>query len=139
MDEFGRSIENRCRFLMEVVKVVVGEIGADRTGVKISPAIDFIDATDSDPLGLGLAVIERLNKFQAKLGSKLAYLHVTRPRFMAARTEEEGEDEEAQLMRAWRRAYQGTLMSSGGFTRELGMKALADGGRLDIVWSALHL
>ncbi|KAI3416844.1 Cupin type-1 domain-containing protein, partial [Psidium guajava] len=28
-DEFGGSIENRCRFLMEIVKVVVGEIGAD--------------------------------------------------------------------------------------------------------------
>ncbi|KAF8023429.1 hypothetical protein BT93_F0819 [Corymbia citriodora subsp. variegata] len=127
MDEFGGSIENRCRFLMEIIKVVVGEIGTDRTGVRISPAIDYIDATDSDPLDLGLVVIERLNKFQDKLGSKLAYLHVTRPRFMAASPEEEDEDEEARLMRAWRRAYQGTFMLSGGFTRELGMKALVDG------------
>ncbi|XP_010049521.2 12-oxophytodienoate reductase 3 isoform X1 [Eucalyptus grandis] len=126
-DEFGGSIENRCRFLMEIIKVVVGEIGADRTGVRISPVVDYNDATDSDPLGLGLAIIERLNKFQDELGSKLAYLHVTRPRFMAAPTEEEGEDEEARLMRAWRKAYQGTFMSTGGFTRELGMKALVDG------------
>jgi len=41
--------------------------------------------------------------------------------------DKEKEDEEAQLMRTWRRAYRGTFMSSGGFTRGLGMKALADG------------
>ncbi|XP_030551942.1 12-oxophytodienoate reductase 3-like [Rhodamnia argentea] len=130
IDEFGGSIENRCRFLMEIVKVVAGEVGIDRVGVRISPAIDHMDATDSDPLGLGLAVIERLNKFQNKIGSKLAYLHVTQPRFVAHGTKnytEEEEDEEARLMRTWRRAYQGTFMSSGSFTRELGMKALADG------------
>ncbi|XP_030476505.1 12-oxophytodienoate reductase 3-like [Syzygium oleosum] len=129
-DKFGGSIENRCRFLMEIVKVVAGEVGADRMGVRISPAIDHMDATDSDPLNLGLAVIEKLNKFQNEIGSKLAYLHVTQPRFMAHGTKnygEEEEDEEARLMRTWRRAYQGTFMSSGGFTRELGMKALADG------------
>ncbi|KAI6679723.1 hypothetical protein NL676_033604 [Syzygium grande] len=129
-DEFGGSIENRCRFLMEIVKVVAGEVGADRMGVRISPAIDHMDATDSDPLNLGLAVIERLNKFQNEIGSKLAYLHVTQPLFMAHGTKtysEAEEDEEARLMRTWRRAYQGTFMSSGGFTRELGMKALADG------------
>ncbi|KAF8023425.1 hypothetical protein BT93_F0816 [Corymbia citriodora subsp. variegata] len=130
IDEFGGSIENRCRFLMEIVKAVAREVGADRMGVRISPAIDHMDATDSDPLNLGQVVIDRLNKFQNKIGSKLAYLHVTQPRFTAHGMKgygKEKEDEEAQLMRTWRRAYQGTFMSSGGFTRELGMKALADG------------
>ncbi|KAF8023423.1 hypothetical protein BT93_F0814 [Corymbia citriodora subsp. variegata] len=129
-DEFGGSIENRCRFLMEIVKVVVGEVGADRVGVRISPAIDHMDATDTDPLNLGLVVIERLNKFQNEISSKLAYLHVTRPRFTANGTQNYGkeeEDEEARLTRTWRRAYQGAFMSSGSFTRELGMKALANG------------
>ncbi|KAF8023428.1 hypothetical protein BT93_F0818 [Corymbia citriodora subsp. variegata] len=129
-DEFGGSIENRCRLLMEILKTVAREVGANKMGLRISPAIDPMDAMDSNPLGLGLAVIERLNKFQAELGSKLAYLHVTRPRFIINGTKnygEEGEDEEDRLMRAWRRAYQGTFMSSGGFTRELGIKALVDG------------
>ncbi|KAF8023422.1 hypothetical protein BT93_F0813 [Corymbia citriodora subsp. variegata] len=111
-DEFGGSIENRCRFLMAIVKVVAGEIGTYWTGVRISPATNHIDATDFDPLNLGLVIIEKLNKFQNELGSELAYLH---------------EDEEARLMRTWRRAYQSTFMSSSSFTRELGMKALANG------------
>ncbi|KAL3744673.1 hypothetical protein ACJRO7_013874 [Eucalyptus globulus] len=130
-DEYGGSIENRCRFIMQVVKAVAMAIGADRVGVRMSPAIDHLDAMDSDPPKLGLAVIERLNKLQLELGSRLAYLHVTQPRYVAYGQTESGrlgsEEEEAQLMRTWRRAYQGTFICSGGFTRELGMKAIADG------------
>lgn len=130
-DEYGGSIVNRCRFLMQVIQEVVAVSGADRVGVRISPAIDHLDASDSDPLGLGLAVIEKLNKFQLNLSSKLTYLHVTQPRYTAYGQTESGRlgnaDEETQLMRTWRRAYQGTFICSGGFTRELGMEALAQG------------
>ena len=130
-DEYGGSIENRCKFLMQVVQAVVSAIGADRVGVRISPAIDHLDAMDSDPVGLGLAVVERLNKLQLSKGSQLSYLHVTQPRYTAYGQTESGrpgsEEEEAHLIRTLRRAYKGTFISSGGFTRELGMKALADG------------
>jgi len=128
-DEYGGSIDNRCKFLLQVVKAVVAAIGAERVGVRISPAIDHLDATESDPLGLGLAVIDRLNKLQVELGSKLTYLHVTQPRYTAYGQTESGrpgtEEEETHLIRAFRKAYQGTFICSGGFTRELGMQALA--------------
>ncbi|XP_014507244.1 12-oxophytodienoate reductase 3 [Vigna radiata var. radiata] len=127
-DEYGGSLENRCRFLMQVIEAVVSAIGAERVAVRISPAIDHMDAFDSDPLGLGLAVIEKLNKFQKEKGTKLAYLHVTQPRFtLLERTEAEREEESVDLMQEWRRAYEGTLMCSGGFTRDSGMKAVAQG------------
>ncbi|XP_047151702.1 12-oxophytodienoate reductase 3-like [Vigna umbellata] len=127
-DEYGGSLENRCRFLMQVVEAVVSAIGAERLAVRISPAIDHMDAFDSDPLGLGLAVIEKLNKFQKEKGTKLAYLHVTQPRFtLLERTEAEREEDSVDLMQQWRRAYEGTLMCSGGFTRDSGMKAVAQG------------
>ncbi|XP_052183520.1 12-oxophytodienoate reductase 3 [Diospyros lotus] len=130
-DEYGGSLANRCKLIMQVVQAVVAAIGADRVGVRISPAIDHLDATDSDPLNLGLAVIERLNKLQHVLGSRLAYLHVTQPRYTAYGQTESGrqgsEDEETMLMRTWRRAYQGTFICSGGFTRELGIQAIAEG------------
>ncbi|KAL3532684.1 hypothetical protein ACH5RR_006205 [Cinchona calisaya] len=149
-DEYGGSVGNRCKFLMQVVQAVVTAIGADRVGVRLSPAIDHVDATDSDPLGLGLAVIERLNKLQLDLGSKLTYLHVTQPRYTAygkteagrqGSTEEEearlirtltnayqgGLEEEARLIRTLKNAYQGTFIGSGGFTRQLGIEAVAKG------------
>lgn len=130
-DEYGGSLHNRCKFIIQVVQAVASAIGADRVGVRISPAIDHLDAMDSDPLNLGLAVIERLNKLQLDCGSKLAYLHITQPRYTAYGQTESGRhgtaDEEAQLLRTWRRAYQGTFICSGGFTRELGIEAVAVG------------
>ncbi|GAB2291888.1 12-oxophytodienoate reductase 3 [Dionaea muscipula] len=131
LDEYGGSLGNRCKFLMQVIKAVVSAIGADRVAVRVSPAIDHLDASDSDPLALGLAVVERLNKLQQDVGSQLTYLHVTQPRYVArGQTEphsQGSEEEEAQFMRRLRKHYQGTFMCSGGFTRELAMQAVADG------------
>ncbi|XP_009771208.1 12-oxophytodienoate reductase 3 [Nicotiana sylvestris] len=130
-DEYGGSLGNRCKFIMQVVEAVVTAIGADRVGVRMSPAIDHLDAMDSNPLSLGLAVVERLNKLQLQFGSKLAYLHVTQPRYVAYGQTEAGrlgsEEEEARLMRTLRDAYQGTFICSGGYTRELGIEAVAQG------------
>lgn len=128
-DAYGGSLPNRCRFLYEITRAVVSAIGPDRVGVRISPAIDHLDAYDSDPLGLGLAVIGRLNAIQRDAGERLAYLHVTQPRYTAYGQTESGRqgsvDEESRLMRAWRAGYEGTFICSGGFTRELGMEAVA--------------
>ncbi|KAK4761152.1 hypothetical protein SAY87_006045 [Trapa incisa] len=130
-DEYGGSIGNRCRFLMQVVRAVVEAIGVDRVGVRISPAIDHLDAMDNDPLSLGLAVIEKLNNLQKELGMRLTYLHVTQPRYTAYGQTESGrhgnEDEETHFIKTWKRTYQGTFICSGGFTRELGMKAIING------------
>lgn len=130
-DEYGGSVANRCKFIMQVVQAVVSAIGADRVGVRISPAIDHLDAMDSNPLHLGLAVVEGLNMLQLDLGSKLTYLHVTQPRYTAYGQTEAGrhgsEEEEAHLVRTLRNAYQGTFISSGGFTRQLGIEAVAQG------------
>lgn len=40
-DEYGGSIENRCRFALEVVEAVAGTIGADKTGIRFSPWGEF--------------------------------------------------------------------------------------------------
>lgn len=116
---------------MQVVQAVATAIGADRLGVRISPAIDHLDATDSSPLSLGLAVVERLNKLQVDIRTKLAYLHVTQPRYVAYGQTESGkqgsEEEEARLMLTLRNTYQGTFICSGGYTRQLGIEAIAQG------------
>ncbi|KAF9608578.1 hypothetical protein IFM89_010010 [Coptis chinensis] len=130
-DEYGGSVANRCKFLIWVTQAVAAAIGPDLVGVRISPAIDHLEAMDSDPLNLGLTVIKYLNKLQQDFGMKLAYLHVTQPRYTAYGQTESGrhgtEEEESRMMRTWRKAYEGTFVCSGGFTRELGMEALANG------------
>ncbi|RLM61449.1 12-oxophytodienoate reductase 7 [Panicum miliaceum] len=129
-DEYGGSLSNRCRFLLEVTRAVVSAIGADRVAVRVSPAIDHLDANDSNPLQLGLALADRLNALQHEAG-RLAYLHVTQPRYTAYGQTESGQhgsaEEESRMMRALRGAYRGTFMCSGGYTRELGVEAVESG------------
>lgn len=36
-DQYGGTLENRCRFSLEVVEAVANEIGADRVGIRLSP------------------------------------------------------------------------------------------------------
>ena len=70
-DEYGGSIENRARFAIEVAKAVVAEIGADRTGIRLSPLgnsgglVEGPEAAD-----LYRHLVAELNKLN------LAYLHV---------------------------------------------------------------
>lgn len=69
-DAYGGSIENRTRFLIEVVQAVVNELGCGRVGVRLSPVSPAGDLSDSDPQPLFERAVERLDT----LG--IAYVHV---------------------------------------------------------------
>jgi N-ethylmaleimide reductase len=69
-DRYGGTVENRSRFLFEVVDAVSAAIGADRTGLRLSPQNSFNDIEDSDPQALFYYVAENLSRKQ------IAYLHV---------------------------------------------------------------
>ena len=71
-DEYGGSLENRCRFPLEVVKAVADEIGAEKVGIRLSPLADYNDSGDSNPEALGLYMAESLNKYGK------VYCHVIR-------------------------------------------------------------
>jgi 12-oxophytodienoic acid reductase len=53
-DKYGGSLENRCRFALEIVQAVVDEIGADKVGIRLSPFASYSEAPDSNPEALGL-------------------------------------------------------------------------------------
>ena len=69
-DEYGGSIENRARLLLEVTQAVTEVWGAGRVGVRLSPSGTFNDMHDSDPLATFGYAAEALNRFG------LAYLHL---------------------------------------------------------------
>lgn len=48
-DEYGGSIENRSRFVLEVIQAVCEAVGAERVGIRLSPYNYFQDTRDSDP------------------------------------------------------------------------------------------
>ena len=59
-DEYGGSVENRLRFLTEVIEAVGDAIGMDRVGIRFSPNIHSQGVEDSDPAHLFTAVAQRL-------------------------------------------------------------------------------
>jgi N-ethylmaleimide reductase len=68
-DQYGGSLENRTRLLLEVVQAVVNTIGADKVGVRLSPVNPFNDMQDGQPQQTFNYVAQALNQFN------LAYLH----------------------------------------------------------------
>lgn len=60
-DAYGGSIGNRIRLLREVTQAVADEVGADRTGVRLSPNGETQGVRDSDPLPLFIAAAEALS------------------------------------------------------------------------------
>jgi N-ethylmaleimide reductase len=69
-DRYGGSIANRIRFAVEVAQAVASEIGADRTGIQISPGNPFNDITEDDVPELYDTLITALAPL------KLAYLNI---------------------------------------------------------------
>src|SRR6202012_1609286 len=72
-DRYGGSVLNRVRFLIEVTEAVVGEWGADRVGVRLSPTNPYNSMSDGNPAATFSTAIDELNR----LG--LAYLHIVEP------------------------------------------------------------
>lgn len=114
-DQYGGSIENRARLLLEVLDQVTAVWGGDRVGLRLSPSGSFNDMSDSDPESLFHYVGQALNAFN------LAYLHVIEPRA------DENPDQAGIGARFFRSIYNGTLISAGGYTKALGNEALANG------------
>ncbi|KAK1403696.1 hypothetical protein POM88_003301 [Heracleum sosnowskyi] len=106
-DEYGGSLENRCRFALGVVEAVSEEIGADRVGIRLSPFADYMESGDSNPEALGLYMAESLNKFG------ILYLHVVEPRMKTL-----GEKFKcSESLVPMRKAFNGTFIVAGGVIR----------------------
>ncbi|MBT2867141.1 N-ethylmaleimide reductase [Chromobacterium violaceum] len=105
-DQYGGSVENRARFLLEVVDAVVAEWDADHVGIRISPLGIFNGVTNTDQLDMALYLAEQLAK------RKLAFLHISEPDWAGGPTLDDGF--RAEL----RQRYPGVIIGAGGYTAE---------------------
>ncbi|KAK9989708.1 hypothetical protein SO802_029947 [Lithocarpus litseifolius] len=121
-DQYGGSLENRCRFALEIVEAVVKEIGADKVGIRLSPFADYMESGDSNPEALGLYMAESLNKYE------ILYCHMVEPRMKTL--EEKSECPHSLL--PMRKAFKGSFFVAGSYDREDGNKAIAE-NRADLV------
>lgn len=108
-DGYGGSIENRVRFLKEVMEAIADAIGADRVGVRLAPTGGFNDMCDSDPERLFLHAVKTLDPMG------LAYLHGVEQIPGAAA----GAAERAILDKV-RAAWSGVYIANGDYTAETG-------------------
>jgi len=113
-DAYGGSIENRARLMLEVAAAVVGEIGAKRTGIRISPVSPANGITGSDAQAQFDYIVDGLDALN------LVYLHVVEgatggPRDVAP-------FDYASL----RKRFRNTYIANNGYDRELASARLAE-------------
>lgn len=120
-DNYGGSIENRARLLLEVVDAVVLAVGADRTGVRISPYGTFNDMHMEDAEDLFSYLVQQLNE------RGLAYLHVIDPRSQLDLSVAANQRKAKRLLELIRKHYDGALILAGGFDGQKAVVALTEG------------
>lgn len=113
-DAYGGSIENRARLMLEVAAAVVGEIGAKRTGIRISPVSPANGISCSDAQAQFDYIVDGLDALD------LVYLHVVEgatggPRDVAP-------FDYASL----RKRFRNTYIANNGYDRELAAARLAE-------------
>jgi N-ethylmaleimide reductase len=112
-DAYGGSIENRAKLMLEVTKAVVSEVGAERTGIRISPVTPSNDLSDSNPQPLFDYIVDHLN------AQKLVYIHVVEGATGGAR------DVVPFDYHSLRNRFKGAYIANNGYDFELADKVLS--------------
>ncbi|GAD94932.1 hypothetical protein PVAR5_3566 [Paecilomyces variotii No. 5] len=103
-DEYGGSIENRSRFLHEILKAVVRAIGPERVGIRLSPWSTFQGMRMENPIPQFTDIIAKANQLN------LAYLHLVESRISGSE-DSKGEERLDFAYRLWN----GPFLVAGGY------------------------
>lgn len=122
-DEYGGSIENRARFLLEVTDAAIEVWGADRVGVHLSPRdMEHHSMSDSDPAAI-------FNYVAAELGKRdIAFIFVR-----------EGLEGGPRFGPGIKKAFGGLFIANEQHTQESGEQVLSDGEADAISWGQLFI
>ncbi|ALM86026.1 alkene reductase [Bordetella sp. N] len=126
-DEYGGSLQNRLRFLREIVDAVAAEVGPDRLGVRFTP---LFTSTDQDRVYIGLVeedpqqtYVEAIRVLEA---AKAAYVSIAEADW------DNAPDLPEQFRRAVRDTFSGRIIYAGRYTAERGARLL-DTGLADLI------
>ncbi|MGL6259354.1 alkene reductase [Vibrio sp. WXL210] len=119
-DEYGGSLENRLRFLDEVVASLVDAIGADKVGVRLAPLTTLNGTVDANPLETYPAAAKLLNKHN------IAYLHIAEVDW------EDAPETPEQFKRDMRDSFSNVLIWAGKYDADKAQQAL-DSGVADMI------
>lgn len=114
-DEYGGSVENRLRFLGEVVEAMTDAIGAERVGVRLAPLTTLNGTVDDNPIETYTAAAVLLNRLN------IVYLHIAEVDW------DDAPDTPMSFKHALREAYKGVLIYAGRYTGEKADQAIKSG------------
>ena len=124
-DDYGGSIENRTRLLLEVTRAVTAAVGGGRTGIRLSPVTPANDVVDSDPQPLFDHVVREL------ASTNLAYIHIIEGATGGPRDMPDRPFDYAALKAAYREAGgKGAWMVNNGYDQALAENAIKHGDDL---------
>lgn len=119
-DEYGGSHENKARFFFETLNAVGGEVGFDKTGIRLNPsAHGFFGITiDRDTIPTFEYITGRLNDYTG-----LAYAHFMEPMLPV----DDVPHAVTEIARHFRPLYHGTLVINGSFSAGSGSQVIEEG------------
>jgi N-ethylmaleimide reductase len=120
-DNYGGSIENRARLLLEVVDATTEVWGKGRVGVRLSPYGTFSDMSDSNPVALFTYVLEQLS------ARSIAYVHLIEPRATSAGGSDAVVHDAPSTSQIFRKCFKGVFISAGGYDAENAKQAIQTG------------
>ncbi len=124
-DDYGGSIENRARLLLEATRAVADAVGGGKTGIRLSPVTPANDAHDEHPQPLFDYVVKQLATMN------LAYIHIIEGATGGARELEDRPFDYAELKAAYRTAGgKGAWMVNNNYDQPLAEHAVAEGDDL---------
>lgn len=127
-DDYGGSVENRLRFLIEVTEAVSKVWGSDRVGVRLSPLNPFNDMRDANPKATFTQAVLALDELH------LGYLHVTE---MGMDTPDAaGPAFDLDILR---KAWQGIYVTNGGYDKARANDAIKNGSADAVAFGTLFL
>jgi len=132
-DKYGGSVENRMRFLCEVIEAVSQVYPSNCIGVRFSPYGLFNDMHESDPVGLFSAVFSKMNDYD------LSYLHVIEPRSTFAGGGEQVLEDAPRSSAAFRKCYTGKIITAGGYTQADATATLEKGDADAVAFGRLYI
>jgi N-ethylmaleimide reductase len=128
-DAYGGPIENRSRFLLEVVEAMVAVWDGNRVAVRIAPGGTWNSMSDSNPTALFDYLAEQLNRFG------LAYLHIIEPRIKGNVLVAEGQA--AVATARLRKIFKANIIAAGGFEPD-SAEEIVEKGDADLVAFGRH-
>ena len=130
-DEYGGSIENKARFLFDVLEAIKKEIPEEKIGIRLNPSLhkSFGMTMDEETIPTFEYIVNKLNDYN------LAYLHLSEPFTDVSNIP----FAVSEIAKHFRPIYKGTLMINNGFNEKKGNAVLKEGNADLVAFGKLYI